>query len=237
MSEVRSLALAGALCASLLAACGGGGSGGAADAAVTEFPLRAGYAARIGSGYSINFTVTEITGQCSGTATQTSSVPVAAAFEGVAGVAVTSTQSLTLPNCGGSGPLTSSASATDYYDGTFGALGSITGGQYGVFQPLPMTLPAAVKAGESGSLGVQTLYTDSSKSTVASRVRYSYVAAADTPTSAAVVLTTQGYDAADNPVFAESDHYRIAADGSLTLVFADIQYAGTNGLHLVLTPQ
>lgn len=229
----RSLGLEVALCAALLAACGGGGGG----AAPAEFSLQAANAARVATGYSLDFVVNEMTNNCTGSATQTAGKPVPATFEGVAAIAVTNTQSLTLANCGTAGTLGGSATAVDYYDSAFGAIGSTTGGQYGVYQPLPAMLPDSVRAGDQGSVGTQTLYTDSSKTTVASRVRYGYAVSADTSTTLAVVLTAQGYDPADNLQFSESDHFRLGADGRLTLVFADIQYAGTNGLHLVLTPR
>jgi hypothetical protein len=50
-------------------------------------------------------------------------------------------------------------------------------------------------------------------------------------------LTTQVFDAADQLDNTQQSRYRMVADGTLTIVGVDIQIAGTNPLHLVLTPK
>lgn len=235
MLGYRTIALASALSAALLSACGGGG-GGAGTTPVgntIDFPLQAGYKALISSGYTINF---DVSGSCTGTGTQVNGKPVAATFEGVAGrFAVTSTQSITLPNCGTSQTIT--GSATDYFDASLAAVGSsITDGDYGVFQAAA-TLPVTVRVGDKGPFGTELLYADSSKATPTGKDVFSYEIGVDTASTAIGTLTTQDYDANNVLVFTEQDRYRIAADGSLTLLSVDIQYAGTNALHLVLTPK
>ena len=234
MLGYRTMALASAFSAALLTACGGGGGGSVEtpEGNAMTFPLQAGYKALINSGYTINF---DVSGSCTGTGTQVNQQPVAATFEGVAGFSVTSVQSITLPSCGSTSTIT--GTATDYFDANLAALGSaITGGDYGVYQSAA-TLPVTVKVGDKGPFGTELVYTDGSKATPTGKDVFSYEISADTGSTAIGTLTTQEYDTNDALVFTEQDRYRIAADGGLTLLSVDIQYAGSNALHLVLTPK
>ena len=234
MLGYRTIALAGALSAALLTACGGGGgdAGSTPTGNTIDFPLQAGYKALINSGYTVNF---DVSGSCTGTGSQVNQQPVAATFEGVAGFSVTSVQSITLPSCGTTDTIT--GTATDYFDTSLAAVGSsISGGDYGVYQAAA-TLPVTVKVGDSGSFGTELLYSNSCKATPTGKDVFSYEISADTASTAIGTLISQDYDVNNVLVSTERDRYRIAADGSLTLLSVDIQYTGTNALHLVLTPK
>lgn len=235
MSGTRIFALAGVFAAAMLAGCGGGGDAGAASTVSgMAFPLQAGYKALISNGYSIDF---DVAGSCTGTATQVNEKPVAATFEGVAGVSVTSTQSVSLPGCGSAVPGTISASATDYFDAAYASLGSaIAGDEYGAYQA-PASFPVSVKVGDSGSYGTETLYSDSSKAQATGQAVRTWRVEADTASSAIGTLTTQVFHPANQLDYTQQSRYRMAADGMLTIVDVDIRYAGTNTLHLVLTPK
>ena len=241
MSRSRILALAGALTAALLAGCGGGGgdAGTTPTGNVVAFPLQAGYKALIKNGYSIDF---DVTGSCTGTATQVNQKPVDDSFEGTAGVhSVASTQSVSLPGCGSAVPDIITATATDYFgadpDADYASLGSaIPGAEYGVYQT-PAIFPVSVKVGDSGSYGTEILYSDSSKAQVTGQAVRTWRVDADTASTANVTLTTQVFHPASQLDYTQQSRYRIGADGMLTIIGVDIQFAGTNALHLVLTPK
>jgi hypothetical protein len=230
----RTMALASALSAALLTACGGGGGGGAAETpqgTAMAFPLQAGYKALVSNGYSIDF---DVSGGCNGTATQVNDKAQAATFEGTAGVAAVSTQTIDFSDCT---PAHTVGTETEYFDASYASLGSSIGGdEYGVYQA-PASFPVSVKVGDSGSYGTEILYSDSSKTQVTGRAVRTWRVDADTESSAIGTLTTQVFDAADQLDNTQQSRYRMAADGTLTIVGVDIQIAGTNALHLVLTPR
>jgi hypothetical protein len=230
----RTIALAATLCTALLSACGGGGgSAGTTPTGNTiAFPLQAGYKALVSNGYSINFAVS---GGCSGTATQVNQ-PAAPAptFEGVSAVAAVSTQTIDFSNCT---PAHTVGTETEYFDANYASLGSAIGGnEYGVY-PTPATFPVSVKVGDAGSYGTEILFSDSSKLAQTGRAVRTWRVDADTANTAIGTLTTQVYDLASQLDYTQESRYRMAADGMLTILSVDVQYAGTNALHLVLTPK
>jgi hypothetical protein len=234
-SKARALrAGAAVLALSALAGCGGGGGGGGTTPTGSgmSFPLQAGYKALIINGYNVTF---DVSGDCTGSATQANQPAAAASFESVAGFKVVSTQSLSFSNCT---PATSTGTVTEFFDAGYASLGSVVdAGDYGVNQT-PATLPVSVRVGDSGSFGIENHYADSSKTPPAlGRTVRTYAIAADTATTALGILTSATYDASNNLVFAEQDSYRIAADGSLSILSVDIQYPAPNALHLTLTPR
>jgi hypothetical protein len=231
VSGTRTFALAGALAAALLAGCGGGGGDAAAMPSGSDmaFPLQAGYKALISNGYSIDF---DVSGDCSGTASQVNGKAQAATFEGTAGVAAVSTQTIDFSNCT---PAHTVGSETEYFDAGYASLGSTVGStKYGVYAT-PATFPVSVKVGDSGSYGTEIMYADASKTTQTGKAVRTWRVDADTASSAIGTLTTQVFDGANQLDYTQQSRYRIAADGVLTIV--DVQYAGANALHLVLTPR
>lgn len=217
--------------ASLVAGCGGGGGGaGGATTTTTSFPLQAGYRARVAGGSTDNFTVS---GTCTGTATFTNGAATASAFEGVSGFAVAQTVTESFTNCT---PATIALSGTGYYDGSYSPLGSsIPGVEYTKFLTAPPPLPASVKVGDTAVYATLTTYTDSTKSVTTGQRVLSYVVEADTANSAIGNLITKGYNASGQLLSTQQARYRIAADGTLTVVSIDIQLSAPSTTHLVYT--
>lgn len=218
-----------------LTACGGGNKASTwsspSSQAVTSalsFPFQSGLNASVAQGSSVSYT---ITGSCRGRATYTSTVPIAASFEGVDGrLSVTSTQTINFSDCT---PYYISASATNYFDINYLPLGSsINGGDYGVFL-IPPSIPTSVRVGDSGTLGTRQYYTDSSKLTGTGREVISYSIEPDTATTAIVNMINRSYSATGDLLATGNDKYRIMADGTLVPISSDILEAGS--LHLILT--
>ena len=217
--------------AALLVGCGGGGGdGSSASTAATSFPFQAGYRARIAGGSTDNFTVS---GTCAGTATFTNGAATASTFEGVAGFASPQTVTVNLTNCT---PATNAVSGTGYYDGSYSPLGSsIPGVEYTKFLTAPPSLPTSVKVGDTAIFATPTTYTDSTKSVATGQRILSYVVEADTANTAIVNLISKGYNASSQLLFTQQARYRIAADGTLTVMLIDVQFSTTSTNHLVYT--
>ena len=212
----------------VLSACGGGGSSGTTP--VTSFSLQAGYKARVQAGAADNFAVS---GTCSGTATITTSGTSASTFEGVAGFSSSQTETLNLTNCV---PATIAVTGTSYFDANYTPLGgSILGVEYTKFQVVPPALPTSVKVGDTAVYATLIIYTDSTKTTTTGQRQLSYVVAADSSTTALITLITRSYNNANQLLFTQQSTYRIAGDGTLTIVTIDVQYSTTSTTHLVYT--
>ena len=238
---IRVLAAA-ALLASL-AGCGGGvggvGGGGGSPissnpvASTMSFPAQAGYRARVNAGSDDSFS---IKGTCSGTAKITNGASTASTFEGVAGLSASQTATVNFTNCF---PSQNSASGTNYYDPTASTLlgSTVQGLEYSKFSAPPSPLPASVTVGANGSLATLTTYTDSSKATATGQRVVSYAVEADTADTVILNIVTKTYDNAATPelLLTQQNRYRLASDGSLTLILIDVQYGGTGGAHLVYT--
>lgn len=224
-----------ALSTAFLAACGGGGGGDTPPAtgpaaATLSFPMQSGYKALVASGLAKSFT---ISGTCSGSGSKSSSpATTAATFEGVVGFSATSTVTINFSNCT---PASIAATSTVYFDTNYDPRGFNTVGvNYGVYLT-PIVVPASVTVGGTGTLGTQTLYTDSTKATGNGSVVLSYVVEADTSTTAIVNLIAKIYNATGTLTATEQDRYRITATGTLTPTSIDIQYANGSTNHLVFT--
>ena len=63
----------------------------------------------------------------------------------------------------------------------------------------------------------------------------SYVVEADTANTAIVNLISKAYNTANQPLFTQQGRYRIAADGTLSVMTIDIQYSTTSTTHLIYT--
>jgi len=217
---------------------GGGGSGGSSSGNANpgtgisklSFPLQSGWIALIKHGSQIGFTVS---GDCIGSADYTSSTPIPALFEGVSGVSVAIRQAISLIYC--SAPPYTSGISTDYYDNNYVQLGTIvTGGDYKVFLT-PPNLPVLVKVGDTGTIGTENNYTSSSNTVLDGQDVFSYVIEPDTANTAIVNMIDRSYNSVGILTSTEQDRSRIAANGNLTPVSSDIQFANGNTTHLVLT--
>lgn len=195
-----------------------------------SFPLQSGWISAIKSGSRIGFTVS---GDCIGSASSASSTPIPAMFEGVSGVSVELRQAMSVIYCTAS-PYTSNIS-TEYYDNNYVQLGTIvTGGDYKVFLT-PPNIPVLVKVGDTGTIGTENNYTDSTKTVPDGYDVFTYIIEPDTPNTAIVNIIDQSFNAGGILTATEQDRYRIAADGALTPVSSDVQFATGNTLHLVFT--
>lgn len=220
-----------------VAACGGGSSDTTPSVTpVTSFPLQAAVKTNIANGGVINFTVS---GSCSGTYSSTKSQPTAATFEGVTGLSVVQTFTMTLTNCTGD-PVgttyTSGGTSTGYYDSNYNPVGyQILGGNYGTISGNPPTLPLSVSVGDTAIYATWDNWTDSTKTTSTGKDYDSYAVEADTSTTAIVNLITRSYNTTNQLLYTRQARYRITGDGILTLITNDIQYSTTSTAHLVLT--
>jgi hypothetical protein len=219
----------------LLTACGGGGGGGtpAPTGPVTStlsFPLQTGYRTLIANGAANSFT---ISGTCAGSGNHTvGAANTATTFEGSAALSAASTWTMNFTGC----TLSSvAATSTTYYDSNYLPRGvSSVGTNYGVYQTAP-TIPSTVMVGNTGTIGTETLYTNSTKTVGNGTTVVSYVVEADTANTAIVNLIARVYNASGTLTATEQDRYRIDAAGTLTPVSADVQYSYTSTTHLVLT--
>ena len=244
---------AGVASAFVLAACGGGGGGGtpaATTSASASFALGAGYKAYITNGSNKNFNVAVTTQtpatSCSGTATINSSaatlLPPPSTFDGATNVSSSTQDStLTLTNCS----LTSSPThGTTYYNADALPIAlSIVNGEYysNAGQAAPTAPPATVMVGNANpNIDTMLIYADSSKTVVNGKRVMGYAIAPDTSTTTAIVnVTTTRYDQGNNLQSTQQSSYRMAADGTLTLLSIDVQFsafADPKQTHLVYTP-
>jgi hypothetical protein len=229
---MRLMALFSITLAITLTACGGGGGGGSSSGPVTSantFDISSGYTRLSASGFSKALTVS---GTCSGSFSLTSGPATnSTTFEGAAAFSGNSVATLNLSNCT---PASNVSTTTRYFDANYAPIGySIVGGDYGVWAATP-TLPVAAKVGDVAVVGTINKFTNSSRSTPAGKKENSYVIEADTSTTAIANLISKTYNASNILTSTEQDRYRVAADGSLTLISIDIQYANGSTTHLVM---
>lgn len=230
---MRLTKLFGLISAIALTACGGGGGGGSSSsstAPVTStntFNIQSGFARMSANGFTKTLTVS---GSCTGTYTRTDGPATSSTtFEGAAAISGNSVITQTFSNCT---PTSKTETVTRYFNANYAPLGgSIVEGAYLVWAT-PPKLPNAAKVGDVDVSGTINKYTDITKSAPAGKQQNSYVIEADTATTAILNLISKSYDASNNLVATEQDRYRVAADGSLTLISIDVQNA--NGIHLVM---
>ena len=218
-----------------LVACGGGGGGATAAApagpvaSTDAFNLQSGYATLVSTGYSKTF---NLSGTCTGTYTITAGAASSSTtFEGSAAVSGNESATASLVGCS---PSSIASTGTRYFNGSYAPVGFDfpSGSGYGVYASTP-TITTAAHVGDVTIIGTINLYTNSAKTTVAGREDVSYVISADTATTAIVNLITKTYNASNVLTVTEQDYYRIAANGTLTPIALDVQYANGSTTHLV----
>ena len=229
--------------AALVAGCGGGGGGDSgtpaagpgpgAIASTDSFPLQDGYRARLVAGSNDSFA---ISGSCAGTAQITNGAATGTTFEGIAGFGTLQTSTVTFTNCLQAGVPTSTASGTTYYDINYAPIGtSVTGVEYSVLNGAPTSLPASAKVGDTAVYAMLTTYTNSTKSLATGKRELSYTIEADTADTVVVNLTAKTSDISNHLLLTQQTRYRMAADGSLTVVSIDLDYPAPNAAHLHYT--
>lgn len=175
----------------LLAACGGGGGSGQTGpvASTLSFPLQAGYRALTANGSSNNFT---ISGTCNGSGTRTvGAANTTTTFEGLPALSAASTLTLRFVDCT---PSSVASTSTNYYDANLIPRGfSSVGVNYGVYLTAP-TIPSTVMVGNTGIIGTETLYTNSTKSIRNGIITSSYVVEPDTANTAIINLVGRIYN-------------------------------------------
>lgn len=225
---MKKLALILSLVTLNLVGCGGGGGGsGGTNVSTLSFPLQTGYRSIIINGLQKTFSVS---GSCSGTGTKTSApANTSATFENQQAFSSVGTLTANL-----SSPCNSIAqSYTSYVDTNYVPLGmNSVGVNYGVYLT-PPTLPSSVRVGDTGIIGTENLYTNSSKSVSNGTMVMSYVVTADTANTATVTLISKMYNSSSTLTATEQDVYRIDSTGTLTPISVDILYS--NGAHLIFT--
>jgi hypothetical protein len=192
-----------------------------------SFPVATGIRALTANGLAKNFTVT---GSCTGTGTKTAApATTGAVFEGVTGFSSVSTITASLS----AGCNSIAQTSTSYVDTNYTPLGfNSIGVNYGVYLA-PPTYPTSVIVGLTGTIGLENLYTNSTKSVGNGTVALSYVVTADTASTAIINVIAKIYNASTNLTATEQDFYKVDASGNLTPLSVDILY--TTGGHLVLT--
>src|SRR5450830_1043929 len=208
--------------AALLSACGGGGSGSDSTpvtgpvTSTLSFPLKSAYSALVANGYTKSYIVS---GSCKGIASEvTAPATGGQTFEGLPGQLSTAlTLSINLTTCT---PASVTATVNTYYDTNFTPLGFSSVGVYSVYLP-PLSIPASIMVGDTGTIGTTADFTDSSKITLAGKTVVSYVVEPDTASTAIVNLIFKTFDNSENLTSTEQDRYRISSTGALTPVSKD----------------
>ncbi|ELX13426.1 hypothetical protein Jab_1c20550 [Janthinobacterium sp. HH01] len=216
------LALAGMLVLTL-AACGGGGGGAASNASVppapaaTSFPVQQGLAYAFTHGLQSTLTVSGSTTNGSttypltGTLTYTLGAVVNAAFNGAAVQQATETLSGTISGNGTTTPLTTSSQL--YVNAQYTPVGSYEAGAYCVANSTA-AYPASATAGQTGDLASFSCYTDSTRRTLTSTQKITYVTTAGSDgNSLDFQMLSNVFDAANKSLGSTGTTYTISAAG------------------------
>lgn len=168
------------LSTAFLAACGGGGGDSTPAASIpTTFPLDAAYTKAVTNGVSLSGTAVD----GADTWTMTVSLTPASdeAFEGV--VRKKALQSLTIKK---NGTVLAASNIQSYFStNPFATQGArYSDGTYAVQTSTTGSFPVAAKVGDSGGLGILTVYTDTSKTSIQSTAESTWTLEADTATTA-----------------------------------------------------
>jgi hypothetical protein len=175
-------------------------------------------------------------GLCSGTRTfNDAPASGGATFLGSTALSAVGVSTTTWTNCT---PASSSSTGTSYYDTNYNDIGSISqSGRLG--QWISFTLPATVKVGDVGIIGVENYYTDITKTTPDGRREVSYLIEADTSNTAVINIISKYYNPfvtnnlTKDGKLALTTQYRYRLDNSSNsskLISSDLQYyiAGAN---------
>jgi hypothetical protein len=209
----------------------------AGSQATKPYPLLLNYMSFLSRGQSLQNAV--ISGTCPGYSSGSTTIPAQATFDGKPALSATEASTMRFSNCSVS---TLTSNTVTYFNANFTPLGSEDAGvEYAVFSTAASPLPVRVAVGDSGSYGVQTLYTDSTRKTASGRREFSYTIEADAasgkPASAIFNLAARTYDTGNVLQLTRQSRYRIAADGSVTPISVDDQYSGGSTVHLLSKAQ
>ncbi len=221
-----------ALLAMTLAACGGGGTsnaGATAPPVVASFPVQQalGYAYTHGLQSSLAITGStsngSVTYPVTGSLSYTLGIAVNATFNGAAALQSMETLNGTLIVNGASHPLTISGPL--YVNAQYAPVGSSESGDYCVASS-SAGYPATATAGQSGDIASFNCYTDSSRRTLVSTQKITYVTTAGSDGSSLNFLMLSNVaDAAGKPAATTTTTYAISAAGIPKLI--RVQMTGT----------
>ena len=218
-----------------VAGCSGGSTTTSTTAATTSttFPLSQAVSTSVSSGWSKTFSLSQ-TGSttCSGSGSRVVSPASTSTTFNVTPTntvsALSSVQTLTWSwtNCT---PSTGASTSTSYYNpSNYLGLGFNNSVSYGSFLTAP-SYPATVTINTSGTIGTETLYTDSTQAVNDGRSDFSYTVAADTADTALVTFIGKRYSSAGVLQSTDLELWRISTTGVLTPITSTVQYAtGTN---------
>jgi hypothetical protein len=216
----------------LLAACGGGGGGGGSDSGVVAstltFDVRAALRSLNAAGQNASFSVSQNNG-CSGSGTYNiSPASTSTTFEGQAALSSTAVLVINFTNCT---PAVSSNTVIGYTDLNYTPLGA-SGDKYVVYTG-GFNIPNTARVGDVGIVSNALRYTNSSKTTQDGTIQVSYIAEADTATTAIATVITKTYTMANVLESTVLTKYRVNSSNTMSLVSQTLQYP--NGTSLVLT--
>jgi hypothetical protein len=229
------------LLATALSACGGGGGSSSSSGPVASslsFPLRQAVNALPANGESVTLTATGTSatqaadGLCSGTYTATSGpASTLTTFRGQTALSANSAATISFTNCT---PASAAESGTSYYDTNYLPLGDVnaSSGRMGLWQTAP-NIPSTARVNDVIVVGTKNYFTNTSGSVNDGRSDMTVVVEADTSTTAIVNQIVKSYNAAGQLTSTTQGRSRIDANGTLTRVSIDIQYATTSTVHLV----
>lgn len=231
----------GIILAITLSACGGGGSSSSSSGPVASslsFPLPQAVNASSANGESVTLTAigtssTQATdGLCSGTYTFTSGpASTVTTFQSQPALSANSAGTLSFTNCT---PSSVAESGTNYYNTNYVPLGDInaSSGRMGRWQTAP-NIPTTVRVSDVIIVGTKNYFTSTSGSVNDGRSDMTVVVEADTSTTAIINQIVKSYNAAGQLTSTTQGRSRIDANGTLTRISIDIQYATTSTIHLV----
>lgn len=220
----------------VLSACGGGGGGSASTPAVDPnltVPLKSAYANFINNSYSANFSISgwssDSTGKqipVSGSGTLSWGAPTASTLNGV--TYLTQTQNLVFSLNGGA---TQTAYTTNVYNSSdYSQYKSTTGGSTSTYTYSSFSIPATVKAGDTGVMGQGV---DGSNN---HSIAINYSVKSNDATSLLVSVTNSEY-AAGMLVYVDTTVYKVKTDGTGGIVSETFQQYSSGSLssNLVFT--
>jgi len=152
-------------------------------------------------------------------------------FEGIQGIAKSSTLTATLQLVGQNMPFADTN--VTYFDSNYKPLGATSATGYCIVtssNPIPTT----AKIGDNGIWYLSTCYTDSTKRIKAGTGNLSYVLEPDTQTSAILKLIGKAVDNFGNTVASGSSSFRITANGEISR-FAEAASVSAAGVALNYT--
>ncbi len=221
-----------ALC--ILSACGGGGDSPTAAAtpvvvATKTFSLADAYKKDIVSAKTAQWTVAgTVTGVAvTGSGTTAESALTAVSFNGAPAQSKTTTYSGTVTRAADTRPL--SLTTIQYFDANFVPVGSIASGTTGYITAVLSPLPTAAKAGDTGTLGTVTTYSNPAKTVKVSSATTVWTLLPDTADTVLVKLATQN-TVGNNPPVSSTKIARIQSNGEIALVSEEADIGGGNFL-------